>query len=119
MGLLVTATLACALATIVGSIALARGSGRPTVAGAEGPPPPGANASTPFGRLKATIEAGDWGRAGPALLVMGGLLGIMLFGSLALIFVFDQARSGWPMFGLAVVTIGWAIREYVRAEPGS
>ena len=116
MGLLVTATLACALATLFGAIALARRSSQvPT----EPPAPPAAqtNAGTPFGRLKAVIAAGDWSRATPPLLVLGGLLGIMLFGSLSLIFVFEQERSGWPMFALAVLTIGWAIREYVRAEP--
>lgn len=115
MSLLVTATLACAVAALFGGIALLR---RP--ADAEGAPEPGTSSegTTPFGRLKAVIDARDWRRAGPPLLVLGGILGIMLFGSLALIFVFEQERSGWPMLGLAVLTIAWAVREYLRAEPG-
>ena len=116
MGVFTAATLACALLALFGGIAMAR---RPP---ASAPRPAEAAslpvAATPFGRLKTVIEAGDWSRALPPLLVLGGILGVMLFGALSLIFVFGQDRSGWPMFALAVLTIAWAVREYVRAEAG-
>ena len=78
-------------------------------------PNPADTQNTPFGRLKAVLRAGDWRAASPSLLVLGGILGVMLFGALALIFALDQSRSGWPMLVLALLTIAWAVREYVRA----
>ena len=113
MSLLVTATLACALAALSGGIALTR---RNPPTPSEGPLPEAtATPKTPIGRLKRTIDAGDWQKALPGLLIVGGILGIMLFGSRALIFVFDQERSGWPMLALGGLTIAWTTREYLRA----
>lgn len=66
-------------------------------------------------RLKTVIQAGDWATARPPLLALGGLLGVMLFGALALILTFDQVRAGLPMLAVAVLTILWIVREYLRA----
>jgi len=115
VSLLVSVTIACALAALAGAVGMARRADRPPDPAA---PPPGdarAGIAGPLGRLRAVVDAGDWRRAAPPLLALGGILGIMLFGSLALIFVYDQGRSGWPMLGLAVVTLGWTIVEYVRS----
>lgn len=106
MSLLITATLASALAALAGGILLVRRGDAPPVV---------ESGQSPLGRLKGVIRAGDWSTAVPSLLALGGILGVMLFGALALIFTFDQSRSGWPMLVLALLTIGWAIREYVRA----
>lgn len=116
MSLLVTATLASALATLAGAILLVRQADRRNDEPPTDPSERSADTSdSPLGRLKRVIRAGDWGAAAPSLLTMGGLLGLMLFGALALIFTFDQSRSGWPMLILAILTIGWAVREYLRA----
>jgi len=116
VSLLITATLTSALATLAGAILLVRQSDRRN----EGPPTEpresaGDTSDSPLGRLKRVIRAGEWRAAAPSLLTMGGILGLMLFGALALIFTFDQSRSGWPMLILALLTIAWAVREYVRA----
>ncbi len=116
MSLLVTATLACALGTVLGGILLVRQRDRETRESmAADAPAADPAATTPFARLKTVLRAGDWKAAAPSLLVLGGILGVMLFGALALIFALDQARSGWPMLILAILTIAWAVREYVRA----
>ena len=67
-----------------------------------------------MGRLRAVVESGQWNRAAPPLLMLGGLFGLMVFGSLALVFDFDQPRGGWPMFVLALGTIAWTLRQYRR-----
>lgn len=107
MSLFVTATLASALAALAGGILLVRRADR-------GENAPGPEGSTPMGRLKSAIQAGDWATARPPLLAMGGLLGVMLFGALSLILTFDQVRAGLPMLLVAVGTIGWIAREYLR-----
>lgn len=115
MSLLVTATLASALAALAGGILVVRRADAQAQVQAGTPGPEGGEAASPLGRLKAVIQAGDWSTAVPSLLALCGILGVMLFGALALIFTFDQSRSGWPMLILAILTIGWAVREYVRA----
>lgn len=114
MSFLTTVTLACALVALAGGILLLRRTDTQS-AGAEGLPKEPDSTTTPLGRLKAVIRAGNWSTAIPSLLTIGGILGVMLFGALALIFTFDQSRSGWPMLILAILTIAWAVREYVRA----
>ena len=117
MSLLVTATLASALAAVLGGILLVRRADARSASPEVPRYPAVANAdpTTPLGRLKGVIQARDWGAALPSLLALGGILGVMLFGALALIFALDQERSGWPMLILAILTIGWAAREYGRA----
>ena len=39
--------------------------------------------SISFGEIKGMVKAGQWRQAAPLLLAIGGLLGMMLFGSLA------------------------------------
>ena len=106
MSLFVILSLACALITLVGGIGLARNRAEAEISAAE------AAATSPLGRLRAVVEAGQWNRARPPMLVLGGLLGLMVFGSLVLVFDFDQPRGGWPMFVLALCTIVWALRQY-------
>lgn len=118
MSLLVTATLASALAALAGGILVIRGAdkqGAAQPAASDQPASGESHSPGPLGRLKIVIRAGDWSTAFPSLLALGGILGVMLFGALALIFTFDQSRSGWPMLILAILTLGWAVREYVRA----
>ncbi|MDG2305348.1 MAG: hypothetical protein P8R42_12000 [Candidatus Binatia bacterium] len=110
-----TATLASALAAVFGGILLVRRADARSASPAGAADPAPADPTTPLGRLKGVIQSGDWGAALPSLLALGGILGVMLFGALALIFALDQARSGWPMLILAILTAGWALREYLRA----
>jgi hypothetical protein len=72
--------------------------------------------TTPIGRLKRAVAAGEWERVWPSLLVIGGMTTFMLFGSLSLILVADRAPSGGSMLLVAVVAIGKLVRDWQRGE---
>lgn len=72
--------------------------------------------TTPIGRLKRAIEAGEWERVWPSLLVIGGMTTFMLFGSLSLILLADRARSGSSMLLVTIVAIGKLVRDWQRGE---
>ncbi|MEW6267986.1 MAG: hypothetical protein AB1689_01655 [Thermodesulfobacteriota bacterium] len=65
--------------------------------------------------LKRLVEAGSWRLALPALLITGGLLGVMVFGALALAVVFGQTATGVLMLLVALVAIAKIARDYARA----
>lgn len=60
----------------------------------------GAEVSRSFGDLKGLVRAGDWGRALPALLAVGGLLGLLLFSSLAAVVGLEE-----PLWGVAALLV--------------
>jgi hypothetical protein len=70
---------------------------------------------TPVARLKAVVRARDWRRALPSLLVIAGLLGVMVFGSLAMLFVFGHAFAGISALAVTAYAIGRLAIDYARA----
>jgi hypothetical protein len=65
--------------------------------------------------LKAAWRAGDRSKAVPSLLVIGGLLGMMIFGALALIVVFGQTGTGMLMLLVAIYAVFRVGRDFRRA----
>ncbi|MBC7223212.1 MAG: hypothetical protein H5T59_02885 [Anaerolineae bacterium] len=53
-----------------------------------------------FGDLKGLVRAGDWARAWPVILSIGGLLGLLLFASLAAVVGLEERM--WGLASLAV-----------------
>lgn len=51
-------------------------------------------ATVSFGEIKSQVRSGQWRQALPALLAMGGLLGLILFGSLAILVAMDDKLIG-------------------------
>ncbi len=71
-------------------------------------------AETPIGRLKQVIAAGDWDKALPPVLVMGGLITLMFFGALCLILIRDQLYGGGTMLTVAIAAIVKLVRDWQR-----
>jgi hypothetical protein len=66
--------------------------------------------------LKHLLQAGAWRAALPALLISGGLLGVMLFGALTLIVVFGQIVTGLLMLLVPLYAAVRIVRDYVRTD---
>jgi hypothetical protein len=131
VSLLLTATLLSALLIAFGGVALVRrrpagvasdqapsdAAAPPSRARAPGDPAPGApaQAATPMARLKSVLREGDWRRALPSLLVIAGLLGVMFFGSLSMVFVFGQTGTGAAALAVTVFAIARLAYDYSRA----
>ena len=141
MSLLVTATLAFAILIAIGAVGLVRPSTREdgtmrsdAPSGALRPSPQSAEEETRsdlgaasaddgplrapspgMARLKRLLHGGEWRRALPSLLVIAGLLGVMLFGSLSLIYVFGQPTAGVASLLVLVGTLGWLAWDYSRS----
>ena len=122
MDLLVTATLLSAMLIAFGGVALLRP--RPQEKPAESPAPapqnaladdPAASKPAALAHLKDLVEARDWGRALPSLLIIAGLLGVMLFGSLSLLFVFGQKTAGVASLGVSLYATIRLAYDYARA----
>lgn len=71
--------------------------------------------ATPIGRLRAVIEAGDWKRAGPAVLLMGGMVTFMISGALALIITAGSTRGGGSMLLVAIGAVVKLVLDWRRA----
>jgi hypothetical protein len=123
MDLLVTATLFSALLIAFGGVALVRPRARSnSVPSTTSPAPESgvaeANASeptTPLARLKALIAVRDWRRALPSLLIIAGILGVMLFGSLSLVFVLGHTGAGVASLAVSLYATARLALDYTRA----
>lgn len=123
MELLVTATLLFALLIAFGGAALVRPRPDPAPSSTSAPAPqasddaPATDAAPPkpLSRLKALVAARDWSRALPSLLIIAGILGVMLFGSLSLIFVLGQTGAGVASLGVWLFTTFKLALDYARA----
>lgn len=73
-------------------------SGRAGAWNAQGPHARGEAGS--LGDLKGLVRAGDWHRALPAILAIGGLLGLLLFSSLAAVVGLEE-----PLWGVAALLV--------------
>lgn len=103
--ILVGSTLLGAILATTGVALLSRRE--PEIVGPEDDLP-----KTPIGRLRQVIEARDWERALPPILVMAGLVTLMLFGSLCLIVIRDQAYGGGTMLVVALAAIVKLYRDW-------
>jgi len=88
--------------------------GIPAAPAGEGPAAD-ATPATPMARLKAVVRAGDWRRALPSLLVIAGVLGVMTFGSLAMVFVFGHRGAGIAALAVTLFAITRLVIDYARA----
>jgi hypothetical protein len=71
-------------------------------------------ATTPIGRLKEVMQARDWNKALPPVLVMSGLITLMLFGSLSLMIIGEQIEGGGIMLVVAIAAIVKLVRDWQR-----
>lgn len=72
---------------------------------------PGTMGMTEFKRL---VQAGDWKRVAPSLLLIGGMLGVMFFGAIALLFALEQKVTGVLMLLVPVAAaakLAWDFRN--------
>lgn len=74
--------------------------------------PPGAMDMAEFKRL---VQAGDWKRVLPSLLLIGGMLGIMFFGAIALLFVLEQKVTGVLMLLVPIAAAAKLARDFLEA----
>jgi hypothetical protein len=61
--------------------------------------------------LSRALRSHDWAAAGPTLLVMHGMMGLLMFGALALLAATDERLVGAAaiaMVGYAVIRMGWS-----------
>ena len=72
-------------------------------------------AETSFTELKDQLRARDWTQALPTLLVVCGLLGLILFGSLALLMGLENKLLGAVILVVALYALIRVGRDYVRA----
>lgn len=70
--------------------------------------------ATPIGRLKEVIGAGDWNRALPPVLVMGGLVTFMVSGALYLMVSLGQVYGGGTMLLVAIGAIVKLVLDWRR-----
>ena len=72
-------------------------------------------ASTSFGDLKGQIKSGRWSQALPVLLVISGLLGLVVFGSLALLVAMEDKLVGGLIALVAIFTSLRVLVSLIRA----
>ena len=72
-------------------------------------------AGTSFSAVKAALRAGRWREALPGLLLAGGLSGLLLFGSLALVTTLENKLLGLAAVAIAVFITATEVRDYLRA----
>ena len=78
----------------------------------------GASKAAPAGGmvgLKRHLRSGEWRIVMPSLLVIGGLLGIMLFGAVALLIGLEQKATGVLMLVVAIFAAVKVAIDYRRA----
>ena len=73
------------------------------------------NTEISFGEIKAALNAGRLRQVLPMLLAIGGLLGLILFGSLALLFGLENRVIGAAALAIALYTIYNIARGFARA----
>lgn len=96
--LFLTLAGASLLAMVGGLVWAVRVSQRPGGPARQGPYAGGEASS--FSDLKGLVRAGDWNHAVPAILVIGGLLGLLLFSSLAAVVGLKE-----PLWGVAALLV--------------
>ena len=72
-------------------------------------------ASISFSEIKAEIRSRNWSQALPLLLAVGGFLGLLLFGSLALFLIIDSKLVGGLMVVLIIITVLRIVYQMIKA----
>lgn len=72
-------------------------------------------ASISFKDIKKQVKSGDWQEALPLLLAVGGFLGLLIFGSLALFFAIDDKLVGGLFAVVAIFTVARILIQMARA----
>lgn len=68
-----------------------------------------------MGAIKRTIRAGEWRAVWPALVLISGMLGVMVFGAIACLIAFEQKATGVIMLILALFAVVSMAIDYRRA----
>lgn len=68
-----------------------------------------------FAEVKEEVRAGRWNTAAPLLMAIGGLLGLIVFGALALLVALDDKLVGAIIVGVVFVTVIRIVLALVRA----
>jgi hypothetical protein len=74
-----------------------------------------AEAEFSFVEIKGVLKAGKWREVLPILLAMGGLLGLLAFGSLALLVGVDNKLFGLVVVGVAMYAVVRTLISFAQA----
>ena len=74
-----------------------------------------AKVSFTFPQIKEEIRSGHWTTVAPLLLAVGGFLGVLLFGSLALLVAIDDKLLGAFIAVVSIVTVIRVLVAMIRA----
>ena len=74
-----------------------------------------AKVSFSFPEIKEEIRSGHWKTVAPLLMTVGGFLGVLLFGSLALLVALDDKLLGAFIAVVSIVTIVRVLVAMIRA----
>ena len=74
-----------------------------------------ASASSSFAKVKADLRAGRHRLALPPLLVLLGMTGLLVFGSLALLVGLENKLVGGVLLGATLLTLGRQVLAFLRA----
>jgi hypothetical protein len=74
-----------------------------------------ATAEVSYADLKAMVRAGQWGPVLPSLLVIGGMLGLFLFGGLAFWSRTENALLGNIVLGICLYAVVRTLYSILRA----
>ena len=72
-------------------------------------------ASISFSDVKKQVKSGNWRESLPLLLAVGGFLGLLVFGSLALFFALDDKLVGGLIAAVAIFTVARILVQMARA----
>lgn len=72
-------------------------------------------ASLSFKDIKKQVKSGNWQEALPLLLAVGGFLGLLVFGSLALFLAIDDKLVGGLIAIVAIFTVARILIQMARA----
>lgn len=75
----------------------------------------GREASISFSEIKSEIRSGNWDQALPILLAVGGLLGLLFFGSIAVFLAIDNKMIGGLLAGIVIFTVFRIVYRLIKA----
>ena len=69
-----------------------------------------------FGEIKASVRARQWRPVAPFLLAIGGMFGLLLFGSLALLVGLENKLVGAVLLAVVIYACVRTLDAFVRAR---
>lgn len=73
------------------------------------------SASVSFADIKGAVASGNWRQVLPALLAMGGLIGLLVFGALAAFVIIDDKLIGGVILAFVLFAVVRAVLGFLRA----